>query len=158
MIAFSFARPSMYGTDNCCGIYLANLDGGDIRLLAGTGNNGQPMWSPDGNSLAFYSHREDGEGIYVVEANGDGLELLSESWAIDWSPSWSPDGEWITFVSTQNQQSQDVYIMRTDGTQVTNLTEGSLEPDIDPVWSPVALPRLLTAITEMSWGEAKQRH
>lgn len=157
-ILFEFGRPSQIGTPNTGNVYRANVDGSDIVMLSGgIGQNSAPAWSPDSNRIAFYSHRENGEGIYLIDPDGSNLQLLSPSWAIDWHPSWSPDGEWITFVSSQSRKSQDIFIMRADGSEVTNLTELRLEEDFDPAWSPVALPRLQTAVPEISWGHVKHR-
>lgn len=154
-IAFSFSRPSGFGTSNPSGLYVANIDGSDIRLVSDIGRPSYPAWSPDGNRLAFHANRDDGEGIYVASADGTDQTLLSAEWALDWSPTWSPDGGWIAFMSTQNHRSQDVYIMRPDGSGITNLTNSDGSTDYEPAWSPVPLPALPTAVVEQSWGQIK---
>lgn len=155
-VAFLLSRPSRYGTRSITHLYLAAADGSNIRLIGGeVGTHDHPAWSPDGSRLAFYSRREDGEGIYVADARGESQVLLSVPWAIDWSPTWSPDGEWIAFASNQSRKSQDIFIMRPDGSQVTNLTRSDEHADHQPAWSPVALPPLPTAVVDTRWGQVK---
>lgn len=77
--AFAFER-----TD---GIYLADADGGNVRLLL-EGVAG-PAWSPDGSQLAFVD--TDAMGNFVVGvATRDGEVLWQGSPGID--PAWSPSG------------------------------------------------------------------
>ncbi|MBT4100360.1 MAG: hypothetical protein HOM68_13785 [Gemmatimonadetes bacterium] len=140
----------------CAPIFLAGLDGSDIRLIGGEiGTHGAPAWSADGQRLAFYSRRQDGEGIYVADAQGQNQTLISVEWVIDWSPSWSPDGEWVTFVSSQSRVNYDIFIMRADGSDVRNLTSSGDSNEDDATWSPVSLPALPTAVEDMSWGQVK---
>jgi TolB protein len=165
-ILFEFSRPSQYESSvpgaprlpATPDLYRASIDGRDItKLTDDIGMNESAVWSPDGLRIAFYSRRVDGEGIYVMNVDGSNVQLLSPSWAIDWEPSWSPDGEWIAFGSSQSRQSQDIFIMRADGSGVTNLTESRPGEDQHPAWSPVALPPLLTAVPEISWGQVKHQ-
>ncbi|MWR20535.1 hypothetical protein GN074_08385, partial [Helicobacter pylori] len=48
-------------------------------------------------------------------------------------PSWSPDGNWITFQSNRDGRFQ-VYIMKADGTAITQLTKGDASAWM-PNWS-----------------------
>ena len=54
------------------------------------------------------------------------------------TPSLSPDGQWILFASnTSNQgvENIDIYVVRTDGSRLTQLTYHPGH-DLSPVWSP----------------------
>ncbi len=157
-LAFIVSRPSRYGTRNVSHLFLAGMDGSNIRLIAGEiGTHDRPAWSSDGSRLAFYSRRQDGEGIYVADSEGQNQTLLSVEWVIDWSPTWSPDNEWVAFVSNQSRVTADIFIMRADGTDVRNLTDSGDSQEGDPAWSPVPLPPLPTAVAETSWGQIKSR-
>jgi len=47
-------------------------------------------------------------------------------------PSFSPDGGWIAFTSFRDGDNE-IYIMRTDGSELTQLTENDT-PDWQPRW------------------------
>ena len=133
-------------------IYVVKVDGGDVQKLTGfkvppllpfhkppmnfTGGI-NPAWSPNGNQIAFTklsgpdnAHFE----IYVMDTNGDNLNLLTSRPYSDHSPSWSPEGKQIAFHSTRNKNT-DIYIMDADGQNLRRLTN---HPDVDrdPAWSP----------------------
>ena len=47
---------------------------------------------------------------------------------------WSPDGTKIAFVSSRDR-NDEVYVMRADGTGVTNVTHNAASDEL-PSWSP----------------------
>ena len=133
-------------------IYVVKVDGGDVQKLTGfkapsllpfhkppmnfTGGI-NPAWSPNGNQIAFtkLSGPDNAHfGIYVMDTNGDNLNLLTSRPYSDHSPSWSPEGKQIAFHSTRNKNT-DIYIMDADGQNLRRLTN---HPDVDrdPAWSP----------------------
>ena len=50
-------------------------------------------------------------------------------------PIWSPDGRHIAFQTRGDPRGDEIYVMRADGTAITNLTDNSA-PDCCPTWSP----------------------
>jgi len=56
-------------------INLMNADGSGKRLL--TQDGWQPSWSPDGRKIVFASGRSGTEEIYVMNADGSGLQNLT---------------------------------------------------------------------------------
>ena len=80
---------------------------------------------------------------------------LQSAYSAPLNPTWSPDGGWIAFTSTQSSHSQDIFVMRPDGSGVTNLTQSDGSTDYEPVWSPVPLPAQPTVVFETSWGQIK---
>jgi Tol biopolymer transport system component/serine/threonine protein kinase len=63
------------------------------------GVKSQPMFSPDGNAIAFAwrGEKDDNQDIYVkLIGAGTPLRLTTNPDA-DWSPAWSPDGRFIAF-------------------------------------------------------------
>src|SRR6267143_4233310 len=63
------------------------------------GVKSQPVFSPDGNAIAFAwrGEKDDNQDIYVkLIGAGTPLRLTTNPDA-DWSPAWSPDGRFIAF-------------------------------------------------------------
>jgi hypothetical protein len=72
--------------------YTINVDGSDLQRIT---DGIDPVWSPDGEQVAFVRW-EDPRGVWVVNADGSNAHRV-----FDWSetryPSWSPDGQEIVF-------------------------------------------------------------
>ncbi len=70
------------------------------RLTTSTsGNNVCPVWTPDGQEVAFLRHSETGAAIFTVPASGGAERKLLDlgSNAAFCSLDWSPDGKFIAF-------------------------------------------------------------
>lgn len=116
----------------------ASLCGQDVgtRLIKLTNvESSYPFWSPDQSHIVFQSNRVDGNReIYLMAADGTGLERLTRSPGEDQTPVWSPDGGRIVFQSDRDG-NREIYLMNVDGTGQTNLTRHPAE-DSHPKWSP----------------------
>jgi Tol biopolymer transport system component len=68
------------------------------RLTFDERNDTEPVWSPDGKTIAFGSQRSGKGDIYVRSALGGGAErLLVATEDADSPASWSPDGQHLLF-------------------------------------------------------------
>ncbi|MFN8419167.1 MAG: hypothetical protein U0528_07995 [Anaerolineae bacterium] len=85
--------------------------------------------------IAFISYREDNRKIYVVNADGTELRILTEYTASDATPIWSPDGKQIAYQSLR-ETNEEIYVVNADGTEVHNLTNNVAAQDLYPAWSP----------------------
>jgi len=79
-------------------IYLQRIGGHNALNLTpnSPSNDRSPVFSPDGQQIAFRSER-DGGGILVMGATGESVRRVSD---FGFNPSWSPDGKELA-VSTQ---------------------------------------------------------
>ena len=125
-------------------IYVMDADGRNLRRLTNHPDiDSLPSWSPDGKRIVFASKR-DGHvdaihgfatnEIYVMDADGDNPQNLTNNPQEDWYPSWSPDGQQIAF-SSERDGNYEIYVMDADGGNPQNLTNNPLN-DRDPSWSP----------------------
>jgi hypothetical protein len=81
------------------------------------------VWSPDGSLAVLVL---DGKLIRYNPQNGEWLALAQYPYIM--SPVWSPDGAYIAFVVQSNQQT-DVYVIRSDGSEVQDLSHGQFGSD-----------------------------
>ena len=89
-------------------------------------------WSPDGERITFVSGRDGGMWIYVMNADGTGVERLTDdASSIHSDPAWSTNGDRIAFESYRGANSE-IYVMNADGSGARRLAEGygsSWSPD-----------------------------
>lgn len=93
-----------------------------------------PVWSPDGERLAFESDLAGNWDIWTMKIDGSDLKQITNGHTQERFASWSPDGTRITFASDRSG-NWDVWVMNSDGSGIKQITryEGL---DIAPVWSP----------------------
>ena len=131
-------------------IYVMDADGGNQQNLTNDPNDDlAPSWSPDGERIVFSSARDgnrDGNQenyeIYVMDADGNNQQRLTDNDFFDTAPSWSPDGKRIAFMSQRDGHfigegglSYEIYVMDADGKNTRRLTNNR-KSDSSPSWSP----------------------
>ena len=94
----------------------------------------QPSWSPDGQRIAFLSRKDGHREIYVIGADGKGLEKVTHDLATKWHPSFSPDGQRIAYWG-EEAGSFHIYVVGVDGKNLKRLTHNE-ENHRGPAWSP----------------------
>ncbi len=79
---------------------------------------------------------EDEKSLWVIDTHTGEERRLSPEGAIAEGKSFSPDGEWIVFwMIPQGRLSSDIYRIRRDGTELTQLTDTPAGNEWDPEWS-----------------------
>ena len=108
--------------------------------------NSSPTWLSD-HRIMFVGWREGNAGsynLYTIAADGSDLSafLVVDDPATDivfpvghFAPAVSPDREWVAFQSDRNG-ALELYIARTDGSEVRQITMGSDGTAGIPTWSP----------------------
>jgi Tol biopolymer transport system component len=75
-----------------------------------------PVWSPDGSRLAFFSFLGGGNSIYQKAANGVGKEELLNKGETPLRPSdWSRDGHYLFLSAIDPKTKSDIWVMPLSG-------------------------------------------
>jgi Tol biopolymer transport system component len=89
-------------------IFVMRSDGSGIRQLTNdTFRSISPVWSPDGRRIAFLSMRSAQWEIWLMNADGGGLEQLTHTEgtgeAVSQPGDWSPGGKKFLFLTTAKE-------------------------------------------------------
>ena len=131
--------------DGTSKIETMNPDGSGVKILTAAEC---PSWSSDQSKIVFdFSPIIDpntpgfATHLYLMNADGTNVQpLMSPSdQGFDVEPRWQPRGDLITFARirkwTTGIQQEAVFVVRTDGTGLRQLTSWGLAPE-HPTWSP----------------------
>jgi len=124
------------------GFATVDAAGGPLSQVELGGEVLSPTFSPDGRQIAFWRHEHGGASLYVVGADGKGLERVKAfAKGIADKIDWSPDGSRIAFSTPDFDRpglSANVYTIHPDGTGLIQLTHnrgGKINNGLDS-WSP----------------------
>ena len=105
-------------------VWVMDADGSNKRRLTNNGaTNWAPSWHPDGKRIIFSSNMDDWREdigkfghnfeLYLINADGIGLERITYNNVFDSFPMFSHDGKKIVFASNRNPQkprATDIFI------------------------------------------------
>ena len=142
-IAFVKWRWSSARGDWVSDIFIVRRDGTGLRRVTFTGRASEEDldWSSRGR-LVFrrgVRFRERRAELYTLWPNGTGLRQLTDNRVFDGEPDWAPGGRRIAFVRQSDEQSNEIWKMRTgdrSASQVATGRSGPLESRATPTWAP----------------------
>jgi len=78
-------------------LYTMPITGGTAsQLTKGMAFDGQPRFSPDGQTIVFVSDRSGGDGVWTISLDGaDTTRITRGETSAYQSPEWTPDGDYI---------------------------------------------------------------
>lgn len=115
-----------------------------------------PIWSFDAREIIFYSDREGGFELFIMNSDGsdvrrvvsdemlknNGIQRgkflkLDEGWnhCLQYKASFSPDGKWIAF-SANTWLSREIFIISKDGKSLQQVTKNKLHDGL-PSFRPI---------------------
>ncbi len=104
-------------------MYIASIDGSNIRRLPTEGYTTSPMWSPKGDKIVFCIQGKNGLfDIYLYDIPRNEYFRLTQNSGSNESPYFSPDGRFIVFVSNRNGK-YELFTMFLDGSNQRRIKE-----------------------------------
>jgi TolB protein len=94
-----------------------------------------PVWSPDGQSLAYVSFESKRPAIYLQMVRTGERRLISSRPGINGAPAFSPDGQKLAVTLSGTSGNPDIYLLDLQTSSLTRLTD---DPAIDtePTFAP----------------------
>lgn len=120
-------------------IWILPARGGQAKRITDLFNDArQPVWSPDGKSLAYFAYRDGNYDLWTADPDGSNARKLTQGLYDDRDAAWSPDGKFIAFASDRagpGAPSYNIWTLELATGALRQITSG---PDEDrlPTWSP----------------------
>jgi hypothetical protein len=112
----------LYGLDGANMLTLLRPDGTELVSMDTAtdfygGHKGQANWSPDGEWLVFTSKGDNTyTDIYMMDANGENIQQMTNNYAKNSGPYFSPSGQNIIY-----WQDRSAWIMNLESGQIENI-------------------------------------
>jgi Tol biopolymer transport system component len=115
---------------------LDRLHGKPRRLLAESGEESDPVFSPDGRQILYVRDRRRNDALWEIGVDGSHPHPVAEQLVGPFAASWSPDGSRIALAAVSNRDRRiHLYLMNADGTHRREVVDEEILPD-RPAWRP----------------------
>jgi eukaryotic-like serine/threonine-protein kinase len=138
-------------------VWRADRSGKANRLIASSGEDSSPGWSPDGKRIVVRSNRSGSFELYTYAADGSDEKQITHFGAHIDNPRWSPDGAWIAFDGNRSAidstvKHHNIYLVPSAGGAVRRITDDATHYE-EPAWSADGrwIYYLRSANTEATW-------
>ena len=143
--------------DGIGAIHLINANGKKQRALTQVSAT-NPTWAANGEQIYFSSEMLGGVEVptlFAIDVNGGNVRKLKNAAHACEEPTESPDGQWIAYVSTQDD-NKDIYLIRVADGEIQQLTQDPGQ-EFSPSWVPSGLSVSPSTYTQATlWGTLKQ--
>jgi serine/threonine-protein kinase len=97
-------------------VWIHEMASGTRTPLTFVGNNYYPVWSLNGNRVAYSSENTTSVDIMSMSSDGIGTaQLMVRSGMWNFPESWSPDGRHLVFREQDSTTQRDIWILSTEG-------------------------------------------
>ncbi|MEN9558893.1 MAG: protein TolB [Pseudomonadota bacterium] len=125
-------------------LHVADADGDNAQtVLTSSDPLISPVWSPNGNELAFVSFETQKPVIYIQNLATGQKRTLTHFRGSSSAPAWSPDGRRLVFASSMDGPTQ-LYLIQADGTGLRRLSSSGAI-DTNPAFMPDGNSLLFTS-------------
>ncbi len=116
-------------------LFKADADGARAQLILDSNEPIlSPVWSPDGQEIAYVSFEKRRPAIYRQHLASGTREQLTDFPGLNSAPSWSPDGKRMAMVLSKDG-NPEVYIMELATKNLIRVTN-KFSIDTEPTWMP----------------------
>jgi Tol biopolymer transport system component len=120
-------------------IWVMPATGGSAKRITDIFNDArQPVWSPDGKTIAFFAYRDGGYDLWAISPDGSNQHQLTKGAFDDREPVFSHDGTHIAFSSDRGSplgSDINIFVLDLRSGEIRQLTRNPAE-DTMPSWSP----------------------
>lgn len=136
-------------------LYVTRVAGGErMKLTKDASRKGEPVFSPDGERIAFarmVNGQTEGDICTIATLGGD-VFTVAQGGSM---PAWSPDGSHLTFVRRKAGEPETLAVVSVDGSDLHTLLAGdAIYPFLGrPSWSPDGR---VIAVTRSRGGDSRE--